>query len=73
MRNIKLTLFILTLLCVVTCMILIGSYQYYTDNGHTYIHDVKHKLETRGYLSEYVTIFTALQKGFNQTLYEMIL
>lgn len=54
-------------------MILIGSYQYYTDNGHTYIHDVKHKLETRGYLSEYVTIFTALQKGFNQTLYEMIL
>lgn len=65
MRNIKLGLLVFTISCVAICAVLVDSYNSYVTMSMSYLDEVRFKFETRGYLSEYITYFTAIENGFS--------
>jgi hypothetical protein len=73
MNNIKLALLMLSVACFLVFIVLISQYSTYFATSMGHLEDVKYKFRTRGYLSEYIIYFTALEKGFDRPQYEKYL
>ncbi len=73
MNNIKLALLLLSVGCFLVFIVLISQYNTYFSTSMGRLEEVKYKFRTRGYLSEYIIYFTALDKGFDKPLYEKYL
>jgi hypothetical protein len=73
MNKIKLALLILSVACFFVFIVLISQYNTYFATSMGHLENVKSKFRTRGYLSEYIIYFTALEKGFDRPQYEKYL
>lgn len=73
MNNIKLALFMLSVACFLVFIVLISQYNTYLATSMGHLEEAKYKFRTRGYLSEYIIYFTALDKGFDKPQYEKYL